>query len=215
MVKEDNMNFYDVVKSRRTIRDFSDKKVDKETVERILSAGLTAPTNDHLRSWEFVVLTDREIIEKIITPIKKTTSEEQSVDSMLNSWGLSDTCQIDMYKEALPKQYRMLIQSECLVLPFFKMDTPLLKPENLSSLNEFASIWCCIENIILAVTAEKLGYAMRIPFEKETETIFEILQHPKEYFMPCFIAIGHPLNNAKLLEQKTQNIKEKIHLNKW
>ena len=210
------MEFYDVVKSRRTIRDFSGKKVDKETIERILSAGLMAPTNDHLRNWEFVVLTDKETIEKIINPIKKTTSEEQSVDSMLSSWGLNDSCQIDMYKDALPKQYQMLIQSECLILPFFKQDeTPLLEPKNLSSLNEFASIWCCIENILLAVTAENLGYAMRIPFKKETEVIYEILKHPKEYYMPCFLAVGYPLKEVKKIEQKQQNIKEKIHYNKW
>jgi nitroreductase len=29
------MEFYDVVKSRRTIRDFSDKKVDKNIIEKI------------------------------------------------------------------------------------------------------------------------------------------------------------------------------------
>ena len=209
------MDFYDVVRSRRTIRDFSDKKVDKEIIERILSAGLMSPTNDHLRNWEFLVLTEKEIIEKIIKPIIKTTSSEQSVDTMLNSWGLEDSCQINMYKDALPKQYKMLIQSECLILPFFKLDRPLFEPENLSSLNEFASIWCCIENIILAVTAEKLGYALRIPFEKETKTIFNIIQHPKDYFMPCFLAVGYPLNDVKMVEQKNQNIKDKIHFNKW
>ena len=208
------MEFYDVVKSRRTIRDFSDKKVDKNVIEKILSTGLMAPTNDHLRNWEFVVVLEKEIIEKIIKPIPKTTSEKR-VDFILNSWKLKDKSQIKMYKDAIPKQYNMLIQSECLILPFFKQDTPLLEPKNLSELNEFASIWCCIENIMLAVTAEKLGYAMRIPFEKETEMIFEVLKHPKEYFMPCFLAIGYPSPDIKQPEQLKQNITEKIHYNKW
>jgi len=208
------MEFYDIVKSRRTIRDFSDKKVDKKTIERILSAGLMAPTNDHLRNWEFVVILEKEIIEKIIKPIPKTTSEKR-VDFILNSWKLKDPYQIKMYKDAIPKQHNMLIQSECLILPFFKQESPLLEPENLSALNAFASIWCCIENIILAVTAEKLSYAMRIPFEQETETIFETLKHPKEYFMPCFLAIGYPLPKIKKPEQLKQKLKEKIHYNKW
>ena len=59
----EKMDFYDDVKSRKTVRDFSDKLVDKKIIERILSAGLMAPTNDHLRNWEFVVITDKEIIE--------------------------------------------------------------------------------------------------------------------------------------------------------
>jgi nitroreductase len=208
------MDFYDVVKSRRTIRDFSDKKVDKETIERVLSTGLMAPTNDHLRNWEFVIILEKEIIEKIINPIRKAVPEE-SVDFIIDSWKVNAPYQKEMYKDALPKQYNMLIQSECLILPFFKQESPLLEPENLSALNAFASIWCCIENIILAVTAEKLGYAMRIPFEQETETIFEIIKHPKEYFMPCFLAIGYPLPNIRKPEQLKRNVTEKIHYNKW
>jgi len=208
------MEFYDVVKSRKTIRDFSDKKVDKKTIERILSAGLAAPTNDHMRNWEFVVVTERELIEKLIKPIPKTMSEKR-VDFIINSWRVNAPLQKETYQDAIPKQYTMLIQSECLILPFFKQKSPLLEPKNLSALNGFASMWCCLENIMLAVTAEKLGYAMRIPFEKETENISEILKHPEEYVMPCFLAIGHPLPKVKSPKQIKHKIVDKIHYNKW
>ena len=208
------MDFYKAVKSRRTIRDFSDRKIDKKIIERILSSGLMAPTNDHLRNWEFVVITEKETIEKIIKPIPKTTSEKR-VDFVVNSMKLKDSCQMEMYKNAIPKQYSMLIQSGCLVLPFFKQKTSLLEPKSLSSLNGFASIWCCIENILLASTAENLGCALRIPFESEINTIFETLKHPKEYIMPCYLAIGYPLTKVKKPEQIKQKISGKIHYNKW
>ena len=208
------MEFYDVVKSRRTIRDFSDKKVDKKIIEKILSAGLMAPTNDHLRDWEFVVILDKEIIGNIIKPIPKAISEKR-VDFIIDSWKVNAPFQKEAYKDAIPKQHQMLIQSGCLILPFFKQHSPLLKPKNLSSLNSFASIWCCMENIMLAATAEGLGVSMRIPFEKETENIFEILKHPKEYIMPCFLSIGYPLSKIKTPKQIKQKIKKKIHYNKW
>ena len=208
------MEFYDVVKARKTIRDFSNKKIDKKIIEKILSAGLLAPTNDHLRNWEFVVITEKETIEKIIKPIPKATSEKR-VDFVLNSWRLKDSCQIEMYKDAIPKQHKMLMESECLILPFFRQKTPLLQPKNLSSLNGFASIWCCVENILLATSAENLGCALRIPFEQELKNIFETLNHPKEYFMPCYLAIGYPLARVKKPKQIKQKIKERIHYNKW
>jgi len=208
------MEFYDVIKSRRTIRDFSEKKVDKKIIERILSAGLKAPTNDHLRNWEFVIITEKEIIEKIIKPIPKKISEKR-VDYIIDSWKVNASLQKETYKDAIPKQYSMLIQSGCLILPFFKQISPLLKPKNLSALNGFASIWCCIENILLAATAEKLGCTLRIPFEKEIKHIFETLQHPKDYFMPCYLAIGYPLPKIKSPNQIKQNIRDKIHYNKW
>jgi len=211
---EGNMDFYEVVKTRKTTRDFTEEKIDKKVIERILSAGLMAPTNDHLRNWDFVVIMNRDLIEKIIKPIRKTESEKR-VDFILNSWKLKDSCQIEMYKDAIPKQYKMLIQTGCLILPFFKQKTPLLKPKNLSALNGFASIWCCIENIMLATTAENLGCALRIPFEQEIEGIYETIKHPKEYIMPCYLAIGYPLPKGKKPKQIKQKIKEKMHYNKW
>ena len=44
------MDFYQVLEKRRTIRDFSDKKVTDEVLEKVLLAAFKAPTNDHLRS---------------------------------------------------------------------------------------------------------------------------------------------------------------------
>lgn len=55
------MDFYEAVYRRRTIRDFAEKDVPADTVNRILQAGLKAPTNNHLREWEFVVLRSRAV----------------------------------------------------------------------------------------------------------------------------------------------------------
>ena len=59
------MDFYEAVYRRRTIRDFAEKDVPADTVNRILQAGLKAPTNNHLREWEFVVLRSRQSIEAV------------------------------------------------------------------------------------------------------------------------------------------------------
>jgi nitroreductase len=79
------MEFYDVVEKRRTIRDFTDQPVDREVVERILSAGMKAPSNDHLRNWEFVVVTDRDLIQTLLKKIPKQISEKR-VDFIIKSW---------------------------------------------------------------------------------------------------------------------------------
>lgn len=56
------MEFYQVLEKRRTVRDFSDRKVDDEVLKRILGAAFKAPTNDHLRQFEFVVVRGQERI---------------------------------------------------------------------------------------------------------------------------------------------------------
>lgn len=50
------MDFYDVIEKRRTIRDFENETIPEEVVERIISAGLKAPTNDHMRDWHYIAI---------------------------------------------------------------------------------------------------------------------------------------------------------------
>lgn len=54
------MELYEAVEKRRTVRDFEDKPVDAGIIKRIISAGLKAPTNNHLREWEFVIFNDKK-----------------------------------------------------------------------------------------------------------------------------------------------------------
>jgi nitroreductase len=90
-----------------------------------------------------------------------------------------------------------------------------LKPDSINSFNGFASIWCCIENILLAATAEGLGCVTRIPFEAEAIYLKEALGHPDNYIMPAYISIGYPAVNAVRNVQNEYAAKDKIHINQW
>ena len=53
-------NFYNEVNRRRSVRMFSDKKVDRQIIENcILSAG-TAPSGANLQPWHFVAVNDTQ-----------------------------------------------------------------------------------------------------------------------------------------------------------
>lgn len=208
------MEFYDVVNARRTIRDFKDEPIDVEIIKRIISAGMKAPTNDHMRDWHFIVIDDKEIVSKLIKKIPKTVSEKR-VAFIMKSWRLQDECQQKMYGDAIPKQYQMLSNASCVVIPLFKQKKNLLQPKDLSALNAFASIWCCIENIFLAATAEKYACALRIPLGDEQDHVKSVLNFPDEYVMPCYVAIGKPADEAVCHEQKPYVVDDKIHMNKW
>lgn len=112
------MNIYSAIEARRTIRDFQDKPIPMEVIERIISAGLKAPTNDHLRSWDFVLIDDKQERKKLlrITPLENA----DEINNQLDDWGLRDETQRDMYLKALPRQYSMLYRAACLILPFFR-----------------------------------------------------------------------------------------------
>ena len=109
----------------------------------------------------------------------------------------------------------MLFISVCLILPFFKLREPLLQPTCLSSLNEFASIWLCIENILLAAAAEGIFGVTRITMKEELEHIKKAINHPDDNAMPCYIALGYSAKDAKIPVQKVINVEDRIHINNW
>ena len=208
------MDFYEVINKRRTIRDFENATIDDETIKRIIEAGMRAPSNDHMRDWHFIVVDNKDVVSKLIKKIPQKVSEKR-LAFIMKSWKLQDECQQKMYCDAIPKQYQMLINASCILIPLFKQKRDLLQPKNLSALNAFASIWCCIENIFLAITAEKYAYTLRVPLGDEQEYVKSVLNFPDEYVMPCYIAIGKPANDAIYNIQKPYILEERIHLNGW
>ena len=112
------MDFYQVLEKRRTIRDFSDKEVTDDVLEKVLSAAFKAPTNDHLRQFEFIVVRGQENIARLVSPVEENTKNIQQ-SGLEAAASVMDKDEHAMFVDALPKQQRMLMQSNCLVLPFF------------------------------------------------------------------------------------------------
>lgn len=209
------MDFYQVLEKRRTIRDFSNKEVTDEVLVKVLSAAFKAPTNDHLRQFEFIVVRGQENITRLIAPVAENTKNIQQTGLEATA-SIMDKDEHAMFTDALPKQQRMLIQSNCLILPFFKQkDYPLCKPADQNSLNYFASAWAAVENILLAATAEGLACAFRIPIGNKPEYVKHLVNAPVGYEFTCFLAIGYAAENAHICKQKDIRVEERIHKNIW
>lgn len=208
------MEFYETIEKRRTIRDFKNETISSDVIERIIDAGLKAPTNDHMRDWHYIVIQEKNTVIKLLDIIPKGISDED-MNQLIKDWNLNDNVQQECYRNAVPKQYQMLIDASVIVIPLLKQKTDILKPDNVSHLNGFASIWCSIENIFLAATAEGYGCSLRVPLGNESEWARDVLQYPNDYFMPCFIGIGKPIECAAIIKQKLVSTKERIHWDKW
>ncbi len=63
---------FDAIYSRRSIRSYIEgKEVEQEKILKLLKAGMAAPSTCNLQTWEFIVVTEKEMVDQL----KNTTSQ--------------------------------------------------------------------------------------------------------------------------------------------
>lgn len=55
----------DIIYKRKSIRQFSPRTVTDEIIEKIIRAGMQAPSSGNSQPWEFVVIRNRNTLRKI------------------------------------------------------------------------------------------------------------------------------------------------------
>jgi len=56
---------FELLKQRRSIRKFEDRAVEKDKVDILLKSALLSPSSRARRPWEFIVVTDKELLKKL------------------------------------------------------------------------------------------------------------------------------------------------------
>ncbi len=59
------MDTIDTVFTRRSVRRFTTKSIDSDILHTILDAGMSGPCCVNARDWSFIVVTDKEMLEKM------------------------------------------------------------------------------------------------------------------------------------------------------
>lgn len=199
------MEFYEVIEKRHSIREFQDKPIQRDVLERILNAGLKAPSSNHQRQWELLTITDKNTIKtvaKIVKPYYCRITEPK-------------TPQQDMFKIAYPLQRKMIEESACVILPYFKCKYDLKSETNNYGLMDFAAAWALVENLLLAATAEGLGSVVHFPVKKEPEQIKELFQVSDGYMLSALVVLGYAKEGALIPRQVPATIENKVKWNKW
>jgi nitroreductase len=149
---------------RRSIRNFQDKIIPDEEIDMILEAGRWAPSASNRQPWEFIIIKDREFINKIakvasygsfikessvvIAIIGKTKISPKwyiidtslvTMNMMLMAWSLGiGTCWIGAMNRDKAKQILELHNDDYLatILPFGYIEGDIPAPTPRKSLKE-------------------------------------------------------------------------------
>jgi len=89
------LEFDDVIKTRRSIRKYKGTPVPRESLMKILEAARIAPSAGHRQPWHFVVVEDKETIEKLAGRSKWAAEAPVMIVGLADpvtspSWSLND-----------------------------------------------------------------------------------------------------------------------------
>lgn len=59
------MELHQAITTRRSIRNYTGEPIPREDLEAIVNAGRLAPTGSNVQPWDFIVVTEKEIIDTL------------------------------------------------------------------------------------------------------------------------------------------------------
>jgi nitroreductase len=70
-MKMDFESYLEFVKSRRSIRKYTDEKISRVQIERIIEAACWAPSNHNRQGWKFIVFDTPHEIQKLAERVRR------------------------------------------------------------------------------------------------------------------------------------------------
>jgi len=168
-----------LIKARRTIRKYKDKKVPREMIEKVIDAGRWAPSAHNLQPWKFVVIENKDVINKIADLLEK---EARNLFSGFNVV-MKDT--VENLRNA---PILLVVYSNGVISKKFDRFGPVYK--KIANMYEVQSIAAAIENMLLYSYSLNLGmtwYGMPLFFSKK---ITKFLKQSGK--LSAILSLGYP-----------------------
>ncbi|HOI59061.1 MULTISPECIES: nitroreductase [unclassified Methanoculleus] len=64
MTEPETIGIFSVIRERRSVRNYTDREVPDEALRAIIAAGIQAPTALGFQPWQFVVVRDRDLMQR-------------------------------------------------------------------------------------------------------------------------------------------------------
>ena len=79
------MNTYESILTRRSTRKYLNKPVSKELLEKIIETGRYAPSGGNSQSNHFIVIQNKQIIDRLVKMVEKEFSKMEITENMYRS----------------------------------------------------------------------------------------------------------------------------------
>ncbi|HEY2506716.1 MAG TPA: coenzyme F420-0:L-glutamate ligase [Streptosporangiaceae bacterium] len=175
----------DVVRARRTVREFSATPVRAEAVRRAIAAAVTAPAPHHSEPWRFVVL-------------ESASARTRLLDEMLAAWR-ADLAADGFTAEQIERRVRRgepLRRAPLIIVPCLVAEAAHAYPDvrrNAAERTMFVvAMGAAVENLLVALAVEGLGSCWVSSTLFCQDTAGAALGLPAGWEPMGAIGVGHP-----------------------
>jgi nitroreductase len=191
----------DWLRSRRSVRSFTDRPIDREVLARVLEAATTAPSSTNRQPWRFTVVRSRALRRRVVDAVAENTAEMKAIIARshhaedFGSYG-------DFFHEPLAAAAAIVVPQ---YRPYPDLIANLIEsgggdPGRFSTASamqaELCSTSAAIMALLLQAHAEGLGACMMAGPMVAKDEIHALLGIEPPWRMVGAIALGHPTGAA-------------------
>jgi len=203
---------YELMKSRRSVRQFKPEPPSREQIERLIEAAITAPSASNKQPWRFLVVTNREVIVRLAAAVRESVDRiashvEPSSEQAFRSYG---------------DYFTRFETAPVVIVPIFKSLTVLSnliddrlsqsERERIAVMERNSGLMgaaMAMENLLLVAHEMRLGASGMTGPLVASDRIREILDIPPSWDIAAFIPVGFeaeapPATGRKPADQVTR-----------
>lgn len=168
----------DIILHRRDVRGnrFIDRPLEPEKIERIITAGLHAPSVGFSQPWEFVVITDKDVRQQIRSTFDETNATAVGVFA-------------DRDKEYCRLKLEGILESAVNIAVFYRPPQgPVLGQTAMPEVGLY-SVVCAVQNMWLMARALNIGLGWVSILDPEK--VRAIVAAPAEARLVAYLCVGY------------------------
>ena len=202
----------DLLKTRRSIRAFTDEPVSDEDVQKVIEAARWAPSGANSQPWEFIVIRDQATKDQM-------AGWARNMQEMVHEAEMTRPEELRWASAARPVSDPVFKTSPVLVLvvgdPRVSASFPLLTYVERDQENLISALATAFSYMTLAASALGLGshWASQVAFTYPSTMIRDLLGIPAGYCIYDMLGLGHPAMDAK--PRRVRDIEEMVHQERY
>ena len=182
-------NFSELVRNRRTVREFEERSVPHEVIEEILADSCQAPSAANERPWRFIIVHNRALIKRL---------SDESKGNILSRIEAGTAPTLVRYRKFLKdSEFNVFYNSPCLIL--------VTGLENHRTLSVDCAL--CVSYIMFSATSRGLGTCwVDLGADIQDPKLLEEIGLPADHRIVAPVIIGYPRKIPKVSDKRHPHI---------